>query len=84
MTGADPAELQRTEARGVRPDERGAVVGTAGLFVDAAFGLSPAVLGLLAQSAGYPSTFLVSAFVAGFGAAWLLIRRPGRLAMAGA
>jgi hypothetical protein len=26
----------------------------------------------------------VSAVVAGFGAAWLLIRRPGRLAMAGA
>lgn len=69
---------------GVPPDERGAVVGTAGLFVDAAFGLSPAVLGLLAQSAGYPSTFLVSAAVAGFGAAWLLIRRPGRLALAGA
>lgn len=68
----------------VRPEERGAVVGTAGLFVDAAFGLSPAALGLLAQSAGYPSTFLVSAVVAGFGAAWLLIRRPGRLAMAGA
>ena len=69
---------------GVPPDERGAVVGTAGLFVDAAFGLSPAVLGLLALSAGYPSTFLVSAVVAGIGAAWLLIRRPGRLRMAGA
>ncbi len=65
---------------GVRPDERGAVVGTAGLFVDAAFGLSPAVLGLLAGAAGYPSTFLVSAVVAAFGAAWLLVRRPGRLA----
>lgn len=64
---------------GVEPDERGAVVGTAGLFVDAAFGLSPAVLGLLAQVADYPSTFLVSAVVAAFGAAWLLIRRPGRL-----
>lgn len=67
---------------GVEADERGAVVGTAGLFVDAAFGLSPAVLGLLAQAAGYPSTFIVSAFVAAFGAAWLLIRRPGRLPVA--
>jgi MFS family permease len=63
---------------GVRADERGAVVGTAGLFVDAAFGLSPAVLGLLAESTGYPSTFLVSAVIAAIGAAWLLIRRPGR------
>lgn len=69
---------------GVAADERGAVVGTAGLFVDAAFGLSPAVLGLLAQSSGYPSTFLVSAVVAAVGAAWLLIRQPGRLAVAGA
>lgn len=66
---------------GVEADERGAIVGTAGLFVDAAFGLSPAVLGLLARSAGYPSTFLVSAVVAAFGAAWLLLRRPGRAAM---
>jgi len=63
---------------GTPADERGAVVGTAGLFVDAAFGLSPAVLGLLARSSGYPSTFLVSAVIAGIGAAWLLIRRPGR------
>lgn len=62
---------------GVAPDERGAVVGTAGLFVDAAFGLSPAALGLLARSSGYPSTFLVSALVAAVGAAYLLVRRPG-------
>jgi MFS family permease len=67
---------------GVPADQRGAVVGTAGLFVDAAFGLSPAVLGLLAQSAGYPSTFLVSAVIAAIGAAWLLIRRPGRMVTA--
>jgi MFS family permease len=64
---------------GVPADERGAVVGTAGLFVDAAFGLSPAVLGLLADSAGYPATFLVSAVIAAIGAAWLLIRRPGQV-----
>jgi MFS family permease len=67
---------------GVPAQERGAVVGTAGLFVDAAFGLSPAVLGLLALSAGYPSTFLVSAVIAAIGAAWLLIRRPGRMVVA--
>ena len=64
---------------GVPADARGAVVGTAGLFVDAAFGLSPAILGLLAASAGYPATFLVSGVVAAIGAAWLLIRRPGQI-----
>jgi len=63
---------------GVPADERGAVVGTAGLFTDAAFGLSPAVLGLVVESAGYPSAFLVSAVIAAIGAAWLLIRRPGQ------
>jgi MFS family permease len=62
---------------GVRPDERGAVVGTAGLFVDAAFGLSPAVLGFIATLTDYPATFLVSAVIAAIGAAYLLIRRPG-------
>lgn len=59
---------------GVPPAERGAVVGTTSLFIDVAFGLSPAVLGLLAGAAGYPSTFLVSALVAATGATWLLVR----------
>jgi MFS family permease len=62
---------------GVAPGERGAVVGTAGLFVDAAFGVSPAALGLLAGSTGYPATFVVSGAIALVGAAWLLARRPG-------
>ena len=61
---------------GVAPDERGAVVGTAGLFVDAAFGLSPAVLGFIATLTDYPATFMVSAVIAALGAAYLLIRRP--------
>ncbi|HUQ43020.1 MAG TPA: MFS transporter [Candidatus Limnocylindria bacterium] len=69
---------------GISADERGAVVGTAGLFTDAAFGLSPAILGLLAGAAGYPSTFLVSAVIAAIGAAWLLMRRPGHVATAAA
>lgn len=67
---------------GVAPDERGAVVGTAGLFVDAAFGLSPAVLGLLATLVDYPATFIVSAVIAAVGAAYLLARRPGAPATA--
>ncbi len=62
---------------GIRPDERGAVVGTAGLFVDAAFGLSPAVLGVVATLTDYPATFLLSAAIAAVGAAYLLVRRPG-------
>jgi MFS family permease len=62
---------------GVAPDERGAVVGTAGLFVDAAFGLSPAVLGFVATLTDYPATFLLSAVIAAVGAAYLLARRPG-------
>jgi MFS family permease len=67
---------------GVPPGERGVVVGTASLFVDVAFGISPALLGLLAISTGYPPTFLVSSAIAAVGAAWLLIRRPGRVAAA--
>ena len=66
---------------GVRPDERGAVVGTAGLFVDAAFGLSPAVLGFVATLTDYPATFLLSSIIAALGAAYLLARR--RRAQAG-
>jgi MFS family permease len=67
---------------GVPSDERGAVVGTTTLFIDVAFGLSPALLGLLAVSTGYPPTFLVSGVIAAIGATYLLLR-GGRLAPAG-
>jgi MFS family permease len=63
---------------GVPADERGSVVGTAGLFVDAAFGISPATLGFVAGVTGYPATFVICAVIAIVGAAWLLIRRPGQ------
>lgn len=63
---------------GVRPDERGAVVGTAGLFVDSAFALSPAVLGFVAAAVGYPATFVASAVIAAVGAIYLRIRPPAR------
>lgn len=46
------------------------------LFLDAAFGLSPAVLGLMAGLTGYGPTFLVSAFIAASASAYLLVRRP--------
>jgi len=68
--------------QGVPADERGAVVGTTGVFLDVAFGLSPAVLGLVATSTGYPPTFLISSVVAAAGAAYLLVRRPGQPATA--
>jgi MFS family permease len=67
---------------GVPPDERGAVVGTTSIFLDVSFGLSPALLGLLAVSTGYPPTFLVSGVIAAIGATYLLLR-GGRLAPAG-
>jgi MFS family permease len=60
---------------GVRADERGSVVGTAGLFVDASFALSPAILGFVATLTDYPATFLFSAAIAAVGAAYLLVRR---------
>jgi MFS family permease len=59
--------------QGVPAAERGAVVGTTSLFLDVAFGLSPALLGLLAGVSGYPATFLVSSVVAAVGAAYLLV-----------
>ncbi|MCI0344562.1 MAG: MFS transporter [Chloroflexi bacterium] len=59
---------------GVAPSERGAVVGTTTIFIDVAFGLSPAILGLLATVSGYPATFLVSGVIAAIGATWLLLR----------
>jgi len=68
--------------QGVPADERGAVVGTTGMFLDVAFGLSPAVLGLIAGFTGYPPTFLVSSVVAAVGATYLLVRRPGQPATA--
>ena len=69
---------------GVAPSERGAVVGTTSLFLDVAFGLSPALLGILAKSTGYPATFLVSGVVAAVGASYLLVfgRRLARPAVA--
>lgn len=44
--------------------ERGSVVGTASVFLDLSFGLAPVVLAPVAQTAGYPPTFLLSAVVA--------------------
>jgi MFS family permease len=55
--------------------ERGAVVGTASAFLDLSFGLAPAVLGVVAASAGFGATFLVGAAASAFGFALLVARR---------
>ena len=39
-------------------------MGTASAFFDLAFGLGPAVMGVVAQRAGFGGTFLVSAVIA--------------------
>ncbi|TAL10494.1 MAG: MFS transporter [Chloroflexota bacterium] len=61
--------------QGVAPAERGAIVGTTSLFLDVAFGVSPAVLGLMAGLTGYGPTFLVSALIAAAASAYLLVGR---------
>ncbi len=55
--------------------ERGAVVGTASAFLDLSFGLAPAVLGLVAESAGFGATFLVGAAASAIGFVLLVARR---------
>jgi MFS family permease len=80
-----PALLSLAVSR-VDETERGSVVGTASVFLDLSFGLAPAVLGLVAESAGFRGAFLLSAVVAGFGTVLLVARREtlGRPVPAGA
>jgi MFS family permease len=59
----------------VEPRERGSVIGTTSAFIDLAFGLGPASLGIVAAAAGRPWAFLAGAAVAGAGLA--LLTRPG-------
>lgn len=69
-----PALLTLAVSR-VADTERGAVVGTTSLFLDLSFGLSPAFLGAIADSAGYVGAFLVSAGAAAVGALLIAVRR---------
>ena len=69
-----PALLTLAVSR-VEDTERGAVVGTTSLFLDLSFGLSPAFLGAVADSAGYVGAFLVSAGAAAVGALLIGVRR---------
>ncbi|HEV8282429.1 MAG TPA: MFS transporter [Candidatus Limnocylindrales bacterium] len=47
--------------------ERGSVVGTASAFLDLAFGLAPAVLGIVAARVGFGGVFLASAVASALG-----------------
>jgi predicted MFS family arabinose efflux permease len=69
-----PALLALAVSR-VHEDDRGAVVGTATLFLDVVFALAPAILGPLGDAAGYGSTFLVSAAFALAASALLVLGR---------
>jgi predicted MFS family arabinose efflux permease len=69
-----PALLALAVSR-VPPEERGMVVGTTTVFLDLVFGLSPVVLGLIADRAGYGPTFAVSAAFAAVAATLLVARR---------
>ena len=69
-----PALLSLAVSR-VPESERGTVVGTATVFLDLAFAVAPAVLGIAAQSTGYGLTFLVSAALAAVASVLLVVRR---------
>jgi predicted MFS family arabinose efflux permease len=63
---------------GVTPLERGAAIGTTSAFIDLAFGLGPATLGIVAASIGRPGTFLAGAGVAAAGLLLVVWTRLGR------
>ena len=64
--------------------ERGSVVGTASAFLDLAFGVAPALLGLVAARVGYGGVFLAGAVASALGfvllLGWTARTDPGRLA----
>jgi MFS family permease len=67
-----PAILTMAQA-GIPGLERGALIGTTSAFIDLGFGVAPITLGLVANGAGYPVTFVVSAVIAGVGLVLLLV-----------
>ena len=67
--------------------ERGSVVGTASAFLDLAFGVAPAILGIVAARAGFGGVFLVGAVASALGfvllLAWSARSGAGRVATLG-
>jgi MFS family permease len=64
--------------RGTSPGERGSVLGTFTAFVDLGFGVGPAMLGVVAEAAGYGGAFGAASIVAVAGFVLLLARIPAR------
>lgn len=67
--------------------ERGSVVGTASAFLDLAFGVAPAVLGIVAAGVGYGGVFVAGAVASALGflllLGWTARSSPGRVARLG-
>ena len=67
--------------------ERGSVVGTASAFLDLAFGVAPALLGIVAANVGFGGVFLAGAMASAFGfillLAWTARSRESRVARLG-
>ncbi len=74
-----PALLSLAVSR-VAETERGVAVGTTSVFLDASFGIAPAVFGGLAIAWGYSGAFLLGAAVAALGAVLLAVRRESLVA----
>ncbi len=74
-----PALLSLAVSR-VAETERGVAVGTTSVFLDASFGVAPAVFGGIALAWGYGGAFLLGAAVAAFGAVLLTARRASLVA----
>jgi MFS family permease len=68
--------------------ERGSVVGTASAFLDLAFGVAPALLGIVAARVGFDGVFLVGAVASAVGfcllLGWTARSSPNRVARLGA
>jgi MFS family permease len=68
--------------------ERGSVVGTASAFLDLAFGVAPALLGVVAARVGFDGVFLVGAAASALGflllLGWTARSSPRRVARLGA
>jgi MFS family permease len=71
-----PAILTMAQV-GIPAEERGTLIGTASSFIEISFGVAPIMLGVVASTAGYPATFLISSAIGGLGLV-LLAARPDR------
>jgi predicted MFS family arabinose efflux permease len=67
--------------------ERGSVVGTASAFLDLAFGVAPAIFGVVAKQVGFGGVFIAGAVASAIGfvllLAWTARSRSGHVAPLG-